>query len=85
MRELSNDSNSHSWHLFYGERTFTNSQYHNVFLPRASANGYLGDDKDVVKQKMLEHEAIFKNQVHFIFLSSPLLFGPQTLHRISFI
>ncbi|XP_022131616.1 uncharacterized protein LOC111004745 isoform X2 [Momordica charantia] len=63
MRELSNDSNSHSWHLFYGERTFTNSQYHNVFLPRASANGYLGDDKDVVKQKMLEHEAIFKNQV----------------------
>lgn len=67
MRELNNDSNSHSWHLFYGERAFTNAQYHNVILPRSSANGYLGDDKDVVKQKMLEHEAIFKNQVHFFF------------------
>ncbi|XP_038886625.1 uncharacterized protein LOC120076785 isoform X2 [Benincasa hispida] len=63
MRELNNDSNSHSWHLYYGERSFTNAQYHKVVLPRASANGYLGDDKDVVKQKMLEHEAIFKNQV----------------------
>ncbi|XP_031742535.1 uncharacterized protein LOC101222648 isoform X3 [Cucumis sativus] len=63
MRELNNDSNSHSWPLFYGDRSFTNAPFHKVVLPRASANGYLGDDKDVVKQKMLEHEAIFKNQV----------------------
>ncbi|XP_023537578.1 uncharacterized protein LOC111798571 [Cucurbita pepo subsp. pepo] len=63
MRELNNDTNSHNWHLFYGERAFTNAQYPNVFLPRTSTNGYLGDDKDAVKQKMLEHEAIFKNQV----------------------
>lgn len=63
MRELNSDSNSHSWHLFYGERSFTNAQYHKVVLPRASANGYVGDDKDMVKHKMLEHEAIFKNQV----------------------
>lgn len=64
MRELNNDSNSHSWPLFYGDRSFTNAPFHKVVLPRASANGYLGDDKDVVKQKMLEHEAIFKNQVY---------------------
>lgn len=66
MRELNSDSNSHSWHLFYGERSFTNAQYHKVVLPRASANGYVGDDKDMVKHKMLEHEAIFKNQVLFL-------------------
>ncbi|XP_023002787.1 uncharacterized protein LOC111496547 [Cucurbita maxima] len=63
MRELNNDTSSHNWHLFYGERAFTNAQYPNVFFPRTNTNGYLGDDKNVVKQKMLEHEAIFKNQV----------------------
>ncbi|XP_022962045.1 uncharacterized protein LOC111462625 isoform X2 [Cucurbita moschata] len=63
MRDLNNDSNSHNWHLFYGERSFSTAQYHKVVSPMACANGYRGDDKDVVKQKMLEHEAVFKNQV----------------------
>lgn len=85
MRELNHDSNSHSWHLFYGERAFTNAQYHNVVLPRASANGYLGDDKDVVKQKMLEHEAIFKNQVYFFYLQLSCLVPELFIEFLSFI
>ncbi|KAF2325439.1 hypothetical protein GH714_028706 [Hevea brasiliensis] len=63
MRDLNEDSNSCSWPLFYGDRVFTNGQYYNGFLPRAIADVYTGYDKDVVKQTMLEHEAIFKKQL----------------------
>ncbi|WCJ22162.1 hypothetical protein M5689_004262 [Euphorbia peplus] len=63
MRDLNEDSNSCSWPLYYGDRTFTNGQYYNGFLPRTIADVYSGYDKDVVKRTMLEHEAIFKNQL----------------------
>ncbi|EEF50793.1 uncharacterized protein LOC8289151 [Ricinus communis] len=63
MRDLNEDSNSCSWPLYYGDRTFTNGQYYNGYLPRAIADMYPGYDKDVVKQTMLEHEATFKNQL----------------------
>ena len=66
MRDLNEDSNSCSWPLFYGDKTFTNGQYCNGFSPRVIADVYPGNDKDVVKRTMLEHEAIFKNQVCFI-------------------
>ncbi|XP_065860528.1 uncharacterized protein [Euphorbia lathyris] len=63
MRDLNEDSNSCSWPLYYGDRTFTNGQYYNGFLPRTIPDVYSGYDKDVVKRTMLEHEAIFKNQL----------------------
>lgn len=63
MRDLNEDSNSCSWPLYYGDRAFTNGQYYNGFLPRTITDVYPGYDKDVVKQTMLEHEAIFKTQV----------------------
>lgn len=61
MRDLNQDSNS--WPLYYGDKTLTNGQYYNGFLPRAVADSYSEYDKDVVKRTILEHEAIFKNQV----------------------
>ncbi|KAL2484681.1 Plant protein of unknown function (DUF863) [Abeliophyllum distichum] len=64
MRDLNEDSNSSSWPLFYGDKTLTNGQCYNLFVPRTVTDGYLGYDKDALKQKMLEHEAIFKNQVY---------------------
>uniref|UniRef100_F6HEZ1 Uncharacterized protein n=1 Tax=Vitis vinifera TaxID=29760 RepID=F6HEZ1_VITVI len=64
MRDLNEDSNSGGWPLYYGDKTLTNGQYYNGFLPRAIADAYTGYDKDVLKQTMLEHEAIFKDQVH---------------------
>lgn len=63
MRDLNQDSNGCSWPLYYGDKTLTNRQYYNGFLPRAVTEAYSGYDKDVVKRTMLEHEAIFKNQV----------------------
>lgn len=66
MRDLNEDSNSCSWPPYYGDKTFTNGQYYNGFLPRAIADAYSGDDKDAVKQTMLKHEAIFKSQVRLV-------------------
>ncbi|XP_055809974.1 uncharacterized protein LOC129880117 [Solanum dulcamara] len=60
MRDLNEDANSSSWPLFYGE---PNGQYCNGFAPRTITDAYPGYDKDILKQKMLEHEAIFRNQV----------------------
>lgn len=64
MRDINEDSNSSSWPLFYGDKTLTNGHYYNGFIPRTIADSNLGWDKDALKQKMLEHEAIFKNQVY---------------------
>uniref|UniRef100_A0A5B6Z0T8 Uncharacterized protein n=1 Tax=Davidia involucrata TaxID=16924 RepID=A0A5B6Z0T8_DAVIN len=64
MRDLNEDSNSSSWPLFYGDKSLTNGQYYNGFLPRNVTDSFPGYDKDALKQKMLEHEAIFKNQVY---------------------
>lgn len=67
MRDLNEDSNSCSWPLYYGDKTFANGQYYNGFLPRAMPDVYSGYDKDVVKRTMLEHEAIFQNQVFLVY------------------
>ncbi|XP_022881854.1 uncharacterized protein LOC111398924 [Olea europaea var. sylvestris] len=64
MRNLNEDSSSSSWPLFYGDENLTSGQYYNGFTPRAITDRCLGHDKDALKQKMLEHETIFKNQVH---------------------
>ncbi|GKC58966.1 actin-binding FH2 [Tanacetum coccineum] len=64
MRDVNEDSNSSSWPLFYGDnKALTNGHYYNGFVPRTVADAYPGCDKEAIKQKMLEHEAIFKNQV----------------------
>ncbi|XP_022726036.1 uncharacterized protein LOC111282286 [Durio zibethinus] len=63
MRYLNEDSNSCSWPLRYGDKTLTNGQYYTSFFPRPSIDAYPRYDKDVLKRTMLEHEAIFKNQV----------------------
>ena len=78
MRDLNDDSNSSSWPLFYGDKTLTSAQYDNGYIPRTITDEYLGYDKDQLKQKMLEHEAVFKKQVNCLGLHVgvcvPLLF-----------
>ncbi|KAL5553690.1 hypothetical protein UlMin_041091 [Ulmus minor] len=64
MRDLNDDSNSCSWPLYYGDNNLTNGQYYNGFLQRVAPDAYPGYDKDTLKQKMLEHEATFKDQVY---------------------
>ncbi|GFP87320.1 hypothetical protein PHJA_000875700 [Phtheirospermum japonicum] len=63
MRDLNDDSSTSSWPFFYGDKTGPNGPYYNGFMPMSLADGYPGHDKDALKQKMLEHEAVFKNQV----------------------
>ncbi|KAD2393640.1 hypothetical protein R6Q59_012067 [Mikania micrantha] len=62
--DVNEDSNCSSWPLFYGEKALTNGPYYNGFIPGTNVDSNPADDKDALKQKMLEHEAIFKNQVY---------------------
>ncbi|KAD2804104.1 hypothetical protein R6Q59_030399 [Mikania micrantha] len=64
MRDVNEDSNSRNWPLFYGEKGLANAHYYNGFIPRTVADAVVGCDKEALKQKMLEHEAIFKDQVY---------------------
>ncbi|KAL2344604.1 hypothetical protein Fmac_005889 [Flemingia macrophylla] len=63
MRDLNEESSSCGWPLYYGDKTMANGQYYHNYLSSAAADVNSTHDKDVVKKMMLEHEAIFKNQV----------------------
>ncbi|EPS69402.1 hypothetical protein M569_05366, partial [Genlisea aurea] len=65
MRDLNEESSSSSWPHFYNEKSPPFLQYNNGYLPPIIADGGHQDEhgKDTLKQKMLEHEAVFKNQV----------------------
>ncbi|XP_010258199.1 PREDICTED: uncharacterized protein LOC104598027 [Nelumbo nucifera] len=64
MRDLNEDANSGSWPLYYEDKNLRSGQHYNSFLPRPTTDGYLGYDKEVLKQTMLMHESIFRKQVH---------------------
>ncbi|XP_020204415.1 uncharacterized protein LOC109789793 [Cajanus cajan] len=63
MRDLNEESSSCGWPLYYGDKTVANGQYYHNYLSSAAADVCSTHDKDVVKKTMLDHEAIFKNQV----------------------
>lgn len=75
MRNVDEDSNSNSWHLF---NTLTSGHYYEGFTPRTVTDAYAGHDKDELKQKMLQHETVFKNQVFFAL--SLFLFSTVNVH-----
>ncbi|CAH2066340.1 unnamed protein product [Thlaspi arvense] len=66
MKDLSEDSNSCNWSLYCGDNNLPNAQNQNgVPTTRAAAESHRpGNERDFLKQTMLEHEAVFKNQVH---------------------
>ncbi|KAK4760435.1 hypothetical protein SAY87_005328 [Trapa incisa] len=65
MRDLNEDVNSYShWPLHYRDRSFPNGQLYDCSQPTSTADFCIGCEKDSVKKKMLEHEAIFKKQVY---------------------
>ncbi|KAF8095749.1 hypothetical protein N665_0323s0015 [Sinapis alba] len=57
---MSEDFNTCSWSA-YRRGDGANIQYHNGSYAAADSGGY---ERDFMKQTMLEHEAVFKNQVH---------------------
>ena len=69
MKDLNREPNGASWASCFGENNLSNGngQFYYGFLPRTVADSQPGQDKDVVKQTMLEHEAIFKNQVFMLY------------------
>ncbi|CAL0315211.1 unnamed protein product [Lupinus luteus] len=83
MRDLNEESSSCGWPLFYGDKTLTNGQYYNNHLPSVTANACLASDKDVVKRTMLEHEAVFKNQLNFCMY--PMVGEPIDISELRFV
>ncbi|OVA11933.1 Protein of unknown function DUF863 [Macleaya cordata] len=63
MRDLNEDASSSSWSLYHEDKTLNNGNYYNSFLPRPTTDGYPEYNKEVLKQTMLQHEAIFRKQV----------------------
>ncbi|GMH01775.1 hypothetical protein Nepgr_003614 [Nepenthes gracilis] len=63
MKDFSRESNGGGWPAYFGDNGFPNGQCYYGFPSRGISDSYPGYDKDTVKQTMLEHEAIFKNQV----------------------
>ncbi|XP_010258910.1 PREDICTED: uncharacterized protein LOC104598504 [Nelumbo nucifera] len=64
MRDLNEDANSGSWPLYYENKTLKSGHCYNGFSSRPTTDGYLGYDKEVLKQTMLMHESIFRKQVY---------------------
>ncbi|KAL6570928.1 hypothetical protein OROGR_000478 [Orobanche gracilis] len=64
MRDLNEDSSSSSWPICCGNKATVNGQYYNGLMQSTTTDGYPGYGKDALKHKMLEHEAVFKNQVY---------------------
>lgn len=64
MKDLNVDCNGNGWHLFYEEKNLENRQYYTTFIQRTVLDGHVGHEKNGLKRKMLEHDAIFKNQVY---------------------
>lgn len=64
MTDMNEDSNSSSWSPYYGDKNLLNGQYYNGMLQKTVRDEYTGYEKDVLRQKMIEHDMIFKNQVY---------------------
>ncbi|CAI9757569.1 unnamed protein product [Fraxinus pennsylvanica] len=68
-RNLNAGANDFPWPVFNDDISQKNGRSYNISLPPCSADQYLGYDKEIMRQKMLEHEATFRLQV-------------QELHRL---
>lgn len=66
MADMNEDSNSSSWSPYYGDKNLLNGQYYNGMLQKTARDEYTGYEKDVLRQKMIEHDMIFKNQVYIL-------------------
>lgn len=64
LRDMNEDSSSSIWSPFHGDKNLFNGQYCNGFIQRTVRDEYPEYGKDVLKQKMIEHEMVFKNQVY---------------------
>ncbi|KAI3433009.1 uncharacterized protein J3R85_007188 [Psidium guajava] len=64
MRDLNEDYYICNWPIYHPDKALSSKQCYNGFSSRPAADEFPESDKDVVKQTIIEHEAVFKNQVH---------------------
>lgn len=64
MRDLNEDYYSCNWPIYHPDKALSSKQCYNGFSSRPPADEFPESDKDVVKQTIIEHEAVFKNQVY---------------------
>lgn len=64
MRDLNEDYYICNWPHYHQDKALLSKQLYNGFWSRPAADEFTGSDKDVVKQTIIEHEAVFKNQVY---------------------
>ncbi|ERN10284.1 hypothetical protein AMTR_s00177p00026800 [Amborella trichopoda] len=63
MKDLNEDAKSDAWSHIYEDKMLRGGHYYNGFRP-VHMDGHLEYDKEILKQTMLKHEAVFRNQVH---------------------
>uniref|UniRef100_A0A5B6YXA3 DUF863 domain-containing protein n=1 Tax=Davidia involucrata TaxID=16924 RepID=A0A5B6YXA3_DAVIN len=69
MKDLNNNAGSSIWGLYHEDKTLKYGQYFESFLTRPAMDGYLGYDREQLRQTILKHESIFRHQL-------------QELHRL---
>lgn len=63
MRDLNDATGNGSWPPHHESKTF--GQYYGIFSTRPATDGYMGYDKEQLRQTILTHETIFRHQVCF--------------------
>lgn len=63
MRDVNDDASNSSWSLHHENKALMNGQYYDLFLTRQTVEGYLGYEKEQLRQTILRHESIFRHQL----------------------
>ncbi|XAR51697.1 hypothetical protein NMG60_11006403 [Bertholletia excelsa] len=53
----------HVWAQYHARKSLKNDQHYNPFLIRPPVDGYLGFSKELLRQTILKHESIFRQQL----------------------
>ncbi|XP_075661983.1 uncharacterized protein LOC142631649 isoform X1 [Castanea sativa] len=61
---LNMEANSSTWPVNDIDKVFDHGPFYNGFLPSFPPDQVLGYQKEVLKQEMLKHETIFRDQIH---------------------
>ncbi|KAF2299395.1 hypothetical protein GH714_031821 [Hevea brasiliensis] len=62
MRDLNDGTGNFTWPSHHENKAF--GQYYDIFTARPAIDGYLGYDKEQLRQTILKHETIFRKQLH---------------------
>ncbi|XP_018821357.1 uncharacterized protein LOC108991532 isoform X1 [Juglans regia] len=64
LRGLNNNAGKGAWLLHQEQKTMRSGRYQDIFLTRPDMDGYEEYEKELLRQTILKHETIFRNQLH---------------------